>query len=95
MKHEDFRYHELHYIQKWVIVIIEGIESHAFYYSEEKEERGEVAVESDSCKTPIHATIQEDINYLLAYGYKVDGDRLPAPKNTPSNTGKTDQPIYK
>ena len=40
MKHEDFVYHKLHYIQKWVRVIREGIEAHAFEDSEDKEERG-------------------------------------------------------
>ena len=94
MKHEDFVHHELHSAQKWVIVVREGSEVHAFKDSEEKEERGEVAVEYDSCDTPIHATTVEDINDLLAYGYKVDNDRLPAPENTPSNTGKMDQPVY-
>ena len=52
-------------------------------------------VESNYCETPIHATTQEDINDFLADGYKVDSDRLPSPNNTPINTRKTDQPIYK
>ena len=43
----------------------------------------------------MHATTQEDINDLLADGYKVDDDRLPDPENSPINTGKTDQPVYK
>ena len=49
---------------------------------------GEVAVESDACETPIYATTREDIHALLADGYGVDDDRLPAPDNTPRNTGK-------
>ena len=36
MKHEDFRDHDLHCIQKWVRVIREGIEAHEFLDSEEK-----------------------------------------------------------
>ena len=70
-------------------------EANEFEDSEEKEERGEVSVESDARETPIHATTREDINALLADGYEVDDDRLPAPENTPRNTGKTDQPVYK
>ena len=85
----------MHSAQKWVRVVREGIEAHSFKDSEEKEERGGVAEEYDACDTPIHATTVEDINSLLAYGYKVDNDRLPAPENTPSNTGKTDQLVYK
>ena len=41
MKHEEFGYHELHFVQKWVRFIREGGESHTFGDSEEKEERGE------------------------------------------------------
>ena len=39
-----------------------------FEYSEEKEEVGEVAVESNAHETLIHATTREDINTLLLYG---------------------------
>ena len=93
MKHEDFVHHELHSAQKWVRVVREGSEVHALKDSEDKEDRGEVAVESDSRDTPIHATTVEDINDILAYGYKFDDDRLPAPENTQNNTGKTEQPF--
>ena len=95
MKDEDFEDHELHCVQKWVIFIREGSEAHAFKDREEKEEGGEVAVESDARETPINATTREDINALLAYGYAVNDDRIPVPENTPSNTGKTEQPVYK
>ena len=44
MKHEDFGDHELHCVQRWVRVIVDGIESHVFKDSEEKEEVGGVAV---------------------------------------------------
>ena len=63
--------------------------------SEEEDKRGEVAVESDSHDNPIHATTREDKNALLEDGYEVDDDRLPSPKNKPSATGDTDQPVYK
>ena len=66
-----------------------------FEYRKDKDEEGDITVEFYARKNTINATTWEDINYLLAYGYKVDGDRLPAPKNTPSNTGKTDQLVYK
>ena len=95
MKHEDLGDHELHYVQKWVRVIIEVSEAHVFEDIEDNEERWEVAVESDDCGTPICATTREDINDLLEDGYEVDDDRLTAPENTPSNTGKTGQPVYK
>ena len=37
----------------------------------------------------------EGINTLLAYGYKFDDDIIPTPKNKPSDTGDTYQPIFK
>ena len=43
----------------------------------------------------MHATTREDMNNLLACGYKVDDDRLPAPNNKPSARVDTDRPIYK
>ena len=87
--------HELNSVQKWARVIREGSESHAFKDRKDKEDMGEVAVESDACETPIHATTREDINDILADGYEVDDDILPAPDNIPINTGKTDQLLYK
>ena len=90
MKYENFGDHELHYVHKCVISIIEGSEAHAFEDSEEKQERGEVAVKSDACETPIHANNQEGINALIEDGYKVDDDRIPDPDNIPINIGRTD-----
>ena len=46
----------MHSVQKWVRVIREGSESHAFKYSEYKKERGDVAVKYDAHETLIHAT---------------------------------------
>ena len=43
-KHDDFRDHELHYIQNWVRAIIEGSKANEFEDSEETGERGEVSV---------------------------------------------------
>ena len=40
MKHKDFGGHELHCVQKWVIVIMEGSEAHGLEDSEENAERG-------------------------------------------------------
>ena len=68
MKHEDFGDHELHCVQKWVQVILEGSDAHKLEDSQDKGERGEVVVEYDACETPIHATTQGDINALLSYG---------------------------
>ena len=45
-------------------------------------------VESDSRETPICATTREDINALLADGYKVSDHILPDPKNKPIATSK-------
>ena len=56
---------------------------------------GEVVVKYDPCENTIHANTQENINALLADGYEVDDDILPATENTPSNTGGNNQPIYK
>ena len=94
MKNQDFGDHELHCVQKWVIVIMEGSEAHGLEDSEENEERGQVVVKSDARETPIQATTREYINDLLEDGYEVDGDILPAPENTPRNTGKNDQLVY-
>ena len=85
----------MHCVQKWVIFIREGSEAHALEDSKEKEERGEVAVKSNARETPIHATTREDINALIVDGYEVDDDRLPDHDNTPINTCKYNQPIYK
>ena len=95
MKHEDFGDYELHYIHKWVRVVREGSELNVLEYSKEKEYMGEVMVKYDALETPMHANTQENINALLADGYEVDDDRLPAPGNTPINTGKKYQPVYK
>ena len=56
VKHEDFGYHELNCVQRWVRFIREGSEAHVFKDSEYKEERGEVAIvyfslETSSCTT--------------------------------------------
>ena len=95
MKHDDFRDNEFHSAQEWVIFIREVSGAHKFEDIEQKEERGEVQVESDARETPICATAREDINALLVYGYEFDDGRLPTPENTPINTGKNYQPVYK
>ena len=56
---------------------------------------GEVVVKYDARETTINANTQYELNALLADGYDVNDDRLPAPENTPSNTGKNNQPVYK
>ena len=86
MNHMDFGDHELHCVCSLVVVIIEGIETHAFKDSEDKLGGRGVAVESNDRETPVCATNQEDIYALLEDGYKVDDDRLPYPKNKPSST---------
>ena len=79
----------------WFRVIREGIETHVFKQSEEKDEGGEVAVKSDARENPIHATTREDINDILADGYEVGDDRTTSTKNKPSATGKSGRPVYK
>ena len=39
-KRKDFGDHKLHWVQKWIIVIREGVETHVLEYSEEKEDLG-------------------------------------------------------
>ena len=56
---------------------------------------GEVVVKYYSLETPMHANTRENINALLADGYEVNYDRLPTPENTPRNTVKNNQPVYK
>ena len=43
----------MHFVQKWVIVVIEGSEAHEFEDGGEKEERVEVLVEYYARETPI------------------------------------------
>ena len=50
---------------------------------------------SDACETPIHETSREGINDLLADGYEVDDDIIPALENKPSPIGDTDRSLYK
>ena len=54
---------------------------------------GWVAVESDSCETPVHETTWENINSLLLEWCEVDDDRFPTPDNKPSAVRDTDRPI--
>ena len=68
MQHEDFEDHKLHYVQRWVRVNREGSDAHVFEGSDEKEEGGDVAVESDARETPFHASTRGDTNDLLADG---------------------------
>ena len=56
---------------------------------------GEVVFKYDDRETTIHENSQEDINAVLVDEYEVDDYRLPASENTPSNTGKNNQPVYK
>ena len=53
------------------------------------------AIVSNSCETPIHATTQEGVNYLLVDGYEVDDNILPTPNNKPIPTDDTDHPVYR
>ena len=43
----------------------------------------------------MHATDQEEISSLLAYGYGVEDDIIPALNNKPRAGGDTDQSLYK
>ena len=66
-----------------------------FEDSEEKEERGDVVIVSDTHETPFQETTREGINDLLDGGYEVDDDKITAPENKPIPTGNTDRPLYK
>ena len=91
MKPEDFEDHEFHWVKRWVRFIIEVSNTHVIKDSEDKDEEGDITVEFYARKNTINATTWEDINYLLAYGYTVDDDRLPAPKNKTNIIGDTEQ----
>ena len=56
MKYEDFEYSEFHCVQKQFILYIKGYETHVFGHIGYKVYGGWVAVESDSCETPVHET---------------------------------------
>ena len=66
-----------------------------FEESEEKEERGEVAIASDARGNPILETNQEVINYLLFDVYEVADNILPNIKTKPSLTDNNDLSVYK
>ena len=95
MKHEDFGCHELHCVKRLVRFVRGVIETNVFENSEEKEEREEYVIGSNSSETPIHATTQEGINDLLDDGHEVDYDRLLDTNNKPIPTGSSDQSEYK
>ena len=61
-----------------------------FEDSEEKEERGDVVIVSDTHETPFQETTREGINDLLADVHEVDDDILTAPDSKPRTTGDTD-----
>ena len=84
MEHEYFGYHWLNLVHSWVRVIIECSQTHVFEDIEQNNQGGQVAVESYSCETPIHARTQEDIYDIMAQGYKINYDRLSAPKKNQS-----------
>ena len=62
---------------------------------EEKEDKRDVAVDTNQSETPIHVMVREDTNALLVDGYEVNDDQQPSPENKPSDRGNTDRPIYK
>ena len=95
MEHEYFGYHWLNLVHSWVRVIIECSQTHVFEDIEQNNQGEQVAVESYSCETPIHARTQEDIYDIMAQGYKINYDRLSAPKNKPIATGDNRLPVYK
>ena len=68
----------------------EVIYTHVFEDSEEKEERGDVVIVSDTHETPFQETTREGINDLLADVHEVDDDILTAPDSKPRTTGDTD-----
>ena len=75
----------------WFRVVREVSETHVFKDIEQKEGGGEVAIVSDARDTPIHATTQWGLNYLLDDVYEVDNYRLPAPKNKTIPIGDNDR----
>ena len=72
---------------------IKGYEAHVFGHIGYKVYGGWVAVESDSCETPVHETTWEDINSLLLEGCEIYDDIFPTPDNKPNAIRDADQPI--
>ena len=62
---------------------------------EEKEDKRDVAVDTNQSETPIHVMVREDTNALLVDGYEVKDGRQPVPEEKPSAGGDTDGPRYK
>ena len=83
MQYNEFEEHGLHWIQKWVRVNREGPDTHVFEDIEDKEEGGQVMVESDAHETPIDTITRYDLNALLEDGYEVENHGIPAPDNKP------------
>ena len=77
MEKQDFKYKELHCIQRQVIVDTEGSGANVFEDIEQKEDEGTVVVESDQRETIMHETTQEDINDFLVDRHELDNDQQP------------------
>ena len=60
-----------------------------FEDSEDKKEKGEFAIRSNSCETPIRETTQEDINDLMDSVHEVNDYRLSHTNNKPIPTEDT------
>ena len=95
MKHEYFGDQELQCVQRWIIFIREGSDTHLFKDIEEKNDSGEITIGSNARETPIYATTRYGVNDLLSGGHEVTYNRLPDPKNKPSLKLDTDRPVYK
>ena len=56
MNYKDFEDKEFHFVQKWVISDIEGYDAHVLQDIEQKDNKGEVVIDTDQRDTPMHAT---------------------------------------
>ena len=79
----------------WVRVYIEGFYTHVFKYIEQKQNEGQVSIDSDQRETHMYTTTQDYINSLLVDGYEINSDRQRTHENKPIAIDDNDQPIYK
>ena len=56
MNYKDFEDKEFNFVQKWVILDIEGYDAHVLQDIEQKDNEGEVVIDTDQRDTPMHAT---------------------------------------
>lgn len=81
--HDQFEGHELHCVRRWSRVTAEGDPDH-FFAPDTLEEASNEQEGATAVEVLVLEGLEYDVVRLNAKGYDVNGDREPAPKNTPT-----------